>query len=229
MNNPDRLSEWWLTAEFACKIGRIVTFPLTRKSAVYSLTSSDSGERKWAFELIVDAYWAAICKYIRLKWNLAQCDAEDLTQSFFGLACEKNFFQDYDPGRARFRTYLRVCVDRFVMNEKKSASRIKRGGQTEHVTLDFEIAAEDECFERECMRSLFHLSVETLLQECDRLGKGTHFRLFERYDLEEIPCTYDQLAVEFGLSATDVTNYLAWVRRRFRQIVLELREQIDPS
>ena len=50
----------------------------------------------------------------------------------------------------------------------------------------------------------------------------------ERYDLDEQPCTYEQLADECGLSTTAVTNYLSWVRRRFRQIVLELREQVDP-
>jgi hypothetical protein len=37
--------------------------------------------------------------------------------------------------------------------------------------------------------------------------------------------SYKALAAEFGLSTTDVTNYLALGRREFRQIVLEkLRE-----
>jgi hypothetical protein len=207
----------------------IVTFPVTRRSAIYAITSSDAREREWAFGLIVDAYWTPVCKYIRLKWNIPSHDAEDLTQAFFALACEKHFFRDYDPVRARFRTYLRVCIDRFVMNEKKSSARIKRGGQAEHVALDSDIAVADEHFERECLRSLFQISVETLSRECERLGKDTHFRLFERYDLDETSCTYEGLARDFQLSITDVTNHLSWVRRRFRQIVLELREQIDPS
>jgi DNA-directed RNA polymerase specialized sigma24 family protein len=204
-----------------------VTFPVTRKSAVCAIASSDSGERKWAFDLIVSAYWKPVCKYIRLKWKYSEQDAEDVTQAFFAVACEKNFFHDYNSGRARFRTFLRVCIDRFVANEKKFSARIKRGGDVEHVALDFEIAADAEYFERECLRSIFDLSLQRMRQECDRLGKRRHFQLFERYDLDEQAWTYEQLAAEFELSATDVTNYLSWVRRRFRQIVLELREQID--
>src|SRR5262249_31891087 len=113
-------------------------------------------------------------------------------------------------------------------NEKKFSSRLKRGGQSEHVALDFDIAADTEYFDRECIRSVFNLAIEALSQECARLGKEKHFRLFERHDLNEAPSTYDQLAAEFALSTTDITNYLSWARRRFRQIVLDLREQVDP-
>ncbi|MGC1686418.1 MAG: hypothetical protein WA734_12415 [Candidatus Acidiferrales bacterium] len=37
--------------------------------------------------------------------------------------------------------------------------------------------------------------------------------------------SYEDLAREFGIAATDVTNYLAFARREFRRIVLaELRK-----
>ena len=37
--------------------------------------------------------------------------------------------------------------------------------------------------------------------------------------------TYEQVARQFGLKTSDVTNYLAYARREFRRIVLEqLRE-----
>jgi DNA-directed RNA polymerase specialized sigma24 family protein len=206
-----------------------VTFPITRKSAVFAIGSSNPTERQWAVDRIVEAYWKPVCTYVRLKWKVPEEDAQDLTQGFFAVACEKGFFAGYDPGRARFRTFLRVCVDRFIANENKAFHRIKRGGQAEHVALDFEIAASDsEQFELECQRSLFNIALDTLQRECDRLNKSQHFHLFERYDLDETPCTYDELAREAGVSTSDVTNYLAWVRRRFRQIVLELRDQIDP-
>jgi hypothetical protein len=35
------------------------------------------------------------------------------------------------------------------------------------------------------------------------------------------PPTYDGLAVEFGIPETQVTNYLAFARRRFRHHVIE--------
>jgi hypothetical protein len=56
------------------------------------------------------------------------------------------------------------------------------------------------------------------------LDKELHFKLFERYDLDSSDATvglsYAQLAQEFGLSETQVTNYLAFARRLFRQLVL---------
>lgn len=192
---------------------------------MYAASSTDSAERSWAVDLIVRAYWKPAHKYIRLKWHTSDEDAKDLTQAFFTRAFEKDFFKDYDPGRARFRTYLRTCIDHFVANEKKFAARAKRGGDAEHVSLDFDIA--EESFQREWMRQIFSMAVEMLEQECKASGKMTHFRLFERYDLEESPLTYDALAAGLGISTSDVTNYLAWTRRQFRRIVLDIRMEID--
>jgi hypothetical protein len=50
-----------------------------------------------------------------------------------------------------------------------------------------------------------------------------HFELFERCDLEDADPkpSYAQLALEFGLRSTDVTNYLAFARREFRRCVLD--------
>ncbi len=62
---------------------------------------------------------------------------------------------------------------------------------------------------------------------CESQGKEKAYQLFDKYDLEEERANagYSQLAQEFGMAVTDVTNALAWARRQFRQIALErLRE-----
>ena len=85
----------------------------------------------------------------------------------------------------------------------------------------------EDFFEREWARSVFSLSLERLRQECEQRGKQVHFRLLEFYDIEEAgkELTYEQVAQQFGLKTSDVTNYLAYARREFRRIVLEqLRE-----
>src|SRR5262249_29996666 len=148
-----------------------VIFPVTRKSAILAIRSSDSADREWAINRIADAYWKPIYKYIRLKWNTVDQDAEDLTQAFFAAACERSFFTGYDPARALFRTYLRICIDRFVLNERKFTSRLKRGGDSEHVPIEFDVVDEHDYFERECLRSVFNIATETLQRECQTLGK----------------------------------------------------------
>jgi RNA polymerase sigma factor (sigma-70 family) len=211
-------------------------FPLTRYSVLEAVASEDRSERERAFGALAQGYWKPIYKYLRVRWRAAKEEAEDLTQEFFTRALEKQFFDRYDPAVARFRTYLRTCVDRFVANQRRAAGRSKRGGDLKAVPFDFaavegELAQSgipesvdvEEYFQREWMRSFFEGTVDALRRRCEGLGKRAHFQLFERYDLEDGGArpTYGQLAAELGLPVTQVTNYLSWVRREFRRLALE--------
>jgi RNA polymerase sigma factor (sigma-70 family) len=221
-------------------------FPSTRWSAVRAARSSDPAERKRALETIIAAYWKPIYKYTRIRWGKSDEDAKDLTQEFFARLIEKEYLGDFDPSKARLRTFLRVCVDHFILNETKAAKRLKRGSAAEHISLDFALAESelarsnvslttsasperiDEYLEKEYLRSLFGLAVEDLRNFCESHGKKTHFRLFEIYDLEDAGPqrpSYAELAAQFKIAVTDVTNYLAFARREFRRVALvKLRE-----
>ena len=217
-------------------------FPATRWSAIVATRSNDPSERRHAFEAIVATYWKPVYKYIRMKWHMSNEDAKDLTQGFFTTAIEKEYLQGFDPTKARFRTFLRTCLDGFVANEEKAAHRIKRGGGAKILSLDFDSAENemkfaqiptndsmDDYFDKEWIRSLFSVAVEELRKVCETKNKSIYFSIFERYDLSEASSagklTYDDLASEFKLPTTKVTNYLAYARREFRRILLDkLRE-----
>jgi DNA-directed RNA polymerase specialized sigma24 family protein len=163
------------------------------------------------------------------------------SQAFFLRALEKSFFTGFDPAKARFRTYLRTCLDGFVSNARKAEARLKRGGHLTMVPLAFDEAEQelrkiavhpDEDFEalfqREWLRGLFAIAASRLRESCAACKRATRYALFERYDLadEERPPTYAELAHELGVSTSAVTNELAAARRDFRRFVLEtLREQ----
>jgi hypothetical protein len=88
----------------------------------------------------------------------------------------------------------------------------------------------EEYFEREWARSLFALAVERFREQCTARGKPLHFRLFEIYDLaDSVRPTYAQLASDFDLSVSDVTNYLASARREFRGLVLETLRDVTAT
>jgi RNA polymerase sigma factor (sigma-70 family) len=217
-------------------------FPITRLSAIVAASSTNQEERTRAFDVLVSAYWMPVYKYVRIKWNKSIEDAKDLTQGFFTEAMEKNFFARFDPSKAKFRTFLRACLDGFVANENKAASRLKRGGGVMILSLDFDSAeselrtskrpagnAIDDFFEKEWTRSLLSLAVESLEAEMLAAKKEAHFKIFQRYVLEEPDepnkVSYKDLAHEFDLPVTSVTNYLAAARREFRRILLDkLRE-----
>jgi RNA polymerase sigma factor (sigma-70 family) len=215
-----------------------VSFPPTRYSVVVAASSRDPDARRRAFAALVEAYWKPVYKFARLKWQASPDEAEDLTQGFFARAFEKDYFGPYDPAKARFRTFLRTCLDGFIANERKAAGRLKRGGAVQTVPLDFQTAEGElrqhdvavpadmeEYFEREWARSVFGLAVDRLRTHYAAAGREKYFRVFERYDLEATASgerlTYAELARELDLAATDVTNYLAAARRQFRAIVLE--------
>jgi RNA polymerase sigma factor (sigma-70 family) len=217
----------------------MVPFPATRPSVIRALNSGDRDTRDRARETLAATYWKPVYKYVRLRWNASREDAEDLTQDFFVQAFDRSTLERFDADRARFRTFVRTCVDGVVANSRRDAHRVKRGGAVTFVPMDFagaelELAGIappadaqlDEFFRREWVRSVFEQSVERLHGECNAEGRELHFELFMRYDVEPMDDgtrpTYARLARDVGLPETQVTNFLALARRRFRHHVLEV-------
>ena len=226
------------------KIGGAASFPLTRWSLIEATRSAQPEERRRALNTLIAVYWKPVYKYIRLRWRKENEEGKDLTQEFFSRLLEKDFLGGYDARRAKLRTFLRVCVDRFVANQEKAGRRLKRGGEVQFVALEFEAAdgelkqieipapgQMDEFFDREWARSVFALSLERLRKEMEESGKQTHSQLLELYDVEDggRDLTYGQVGQRFGLKRSDVTNYLAYARREFRRIVLEQLREMTAS
>jgi RNA polymerase sigma factor (sigma-70 family) len=225
-------------------------FPATRWSAVLAARSDDPAERSRALETIAGTYWKPIYNYLRIRWAKSNEDAKDLTQDFFAKLFEKEYLDGFDPSKARLRTFLRICADRFAANDAKASKRLKRGGGALHVSLDFDAAeaelertrlvlqtaaspdSSDDFLEKEFIRSLFGIAVDELRKYCESHGKQLHFRLFEIHDLASDGkrlASYADLAKEFKIAVTDVTNYLAFARREFRRIALERLRQMTAS
>ena len=220
-------------------------FPATRASLVRAAGSADGETRRQAFGALAEGYWRPVYKYLRWHWHADPAEAEDLTQGFFARAYEKRFFDRFDPGRARFRTFLRTCLDGYVANERQAATRLKRGGGAALLSLDVEGAerelagkalasAEDveAWFHREWVRTLFTRAVAALEDRCREQDRTAAFTVFRRYDLEgedgERP-TYEALGRELGLPVTQVTNHLSAMRRELRREVLEALRALTAS
>lgn len=225
-------------------------FPATPASAVLAVSSDDPVTRGRAFQTLVLAYWKPVYKTIRTRWRKDRDEAQDLTQAFFARAFEKDVFEQYDPARARFRTFLRSCLHNYLANEAAGAARLKRGGGTLLLSLDFEgaddelttsggpsglamhplAASPEEEFDRELARSLHELALADLRERLSGTGRARYWTVFERYELAagDRP-TYAALAAELGIAVTDVTNHLHFARRELRRILCDRLRRITAS
>ena len=211
-----------------------MAFPVTHRSVIDRIRSADAAVRRHAFGDLTAGYWRPSYLYLRLQWRLSPEEAEDAVQAFFTTAFEKRYVERYDPAKARFRTFLRTCLDRFVMNARKADRADKRGGAAERLSLDFpgaerQLAAHatapaadaEDLFQRETVRTLFARTVADLAERYREEDREIVFRVFERYDLsDDDGVTYDIVARELDLPVTQVTNFLFQARRRFRELVL---------
>lgn len=214
-------------------------FPTTQRSALFGLKSGDAMEKARSIDRVATAYWKPLYKYVRLRWKKTPPEAEELTQSFFLHAIDRRTFNAYEPAQARFRTFLRVCVDRFVVDAARHDAARKRGGGArlfDFQTAENELASEsrtasdpEKLFEVEWVRSIFESAVESLRVSCKDKGKEVHFRVFELLQLSDQRLSYAAVAAELGISVTDVTNRLSYARREFRAIVLDVLREVTAS
>ena len=215
-------------------------FPPTRHSIVTALAQGTTEDRTRAFDALARVYWLPIARYVERWWSTSRQDAEDLTQSFLAAAFEDGYFERFDPSRARFRTFVRVCVDRHVMKWLEREGRLKRGGDVRLVALDDlnQVAGEattdasEQIFRDEWIRQLFQLALARLEQTLVERGNPLCFEVFVAYDVAALASTdggaarptYQALAERFGIPRTQVTNFLNLARRLLREIVVsELR------
>jgi RNA polymerase sigma factor (sigma-70 family) len=220
-------------------------FPLTQHSQVLAARSPDPEVRARSLEALTLAYYRAVYKYVRIRWRRPDEDAREITHDFFATAYEKGTFARFDPDKARFRTYVRVCLDRFIAKRDRDQRALKRGGNAPKLSLDFdaverdieqpfhdEVTNPEAWFTAEWMRYLIASSVEALRERATAKGKSVHFAVFERLDLCADPDarpSYAEVAGELGISVTDVTNRLSWARRELRKTVIDKLAEITAT
>lgn len=213
----------------------VLRFPATRRSVLERIQTGDEDIRRAAFGDLAAGYWKPSYHYLRLHWRLTPEGAEDVVQAFFTTAFEKGYLEKYDPAKAKFRTFLRTCLDRYVQNQQQAERAGKRGGQATLLSLDFpgaehELAAYpalvvndvDRFFHDETIRALFARTVDAMRAAFAAEGKPIVFEAFTKHDLQPSTDTnYATVAADLRLTTAQVTNYLHLARRRFRELALE--------
>lgn len=177
-----------------------------------------------ALEKLCHAYWFPLYAFARRE-GCAPHEAQDLTQEFFSRLLAKNYLQMADPNRGRFRSFLLASFKHMMANERRDASRQKRGGGAKVFSLD-----EHEAEERYQVDHADYQTPEWLFER--RWAETTLTRVLDRLAAEYSGHTlrFDDLKV-FLIEASgsapfaDVATRLGVTESALKSIVHRMRRR----
>lgn len=207
------------------------SFYTTRWSTVLAAADRSSPESAEALATLCRVYWYPLYAFVRRRGYSAH-EAEDLTQEFFARLLEKDYLKGIGPEKGRFRSFLLVCMRRFLANEWDRSRAKKRDSGRAMISIDLREAENRYCgepadcmtgeriFERRWALALLEQAIGRLEDEFRRSKKT---RLFERLKVylvaEHRAPPYAQVAEELGMSEGAVKVAVHRLRQRFRRTV----------
>ncbi len=211
-----------------------VPFVTTRWSVVLA-AQAQSPEADKALEKLCRTYWAPIYSFVRRDGRGVE-DAQDLTQAFFARLLERRDFDSVRQEKGRLRSYLLVSLKHFLINERQSATSLKRGEGRTLIPLDEIIAHEqsdpeptdaltaDRIYERRWALTVLEQVLTRLEAEYRTSNNATLFERFKEL-LADDPGVGSQAKIgdELGMTENAVKQAYYRFRQRYREV---LREEI---
>lgn len=201
--------------------------------------ASNSSEAREALEALCQIYWKPVYAFIRRKGHDPD-KAQDLTQEYFARLIEKNYLEDADRTRGRFRSFLLVSVRNFLANQWDHERALKRGGNRRPVSIDGAEAEQwyalaiandvtpEALFERRWAVSLLERVLQRLRATYVEAGKEQQFVSLQGFLHRESGDGYEQLATQMNLSAGSLRMSVLRMRRRYRALLrAEIGQTVD--
>lgn len=215
-------------------------FATTRWSLVLQAKDRPSPDASEALADLCRAYWYPLYALIRRRSRDGH-EAQDLTQGFFTRLLEKDFLDDVDPARGRFRAFLLAAVKHFLSNEWDKDRAAKRGGGHRVLSLDVqsfdwdsgesrfqmepahELTAE-RFFERQWAVALLDRVLDRLRDEHDGAGTLVQFETLQPFlSVDRDSANYADAAVRLDMTESAVRVAAHRLRKRYRTL---LRDEI---
>jgi RNA polymerase sigma factor (sigma-70 family) len=208
-------------------------FVTTQWSVVLSTRNADPVQSSAALETLCQTYWYPLYAYVRRKGHNPH-DAQDLTQEFFARMLQKDQLVAVAREKGKFRTFLLVALNRFLINDWNRSQTQKRGGGCVHVPFQVDDAetrylaepadrlTAEKLYERRWALTLLERVLERLRQEFARDGKAALFEQLKgslMAEKGEIPNR--ETAAILGMNEGAVKVAIYRLRRRFRKLFHE--------
>jgi RNA polymerase sigma factor (sigma-70 family) len=206
-------------------------FVTTHWSVVLSAREKDSPRSAAALETLCRTYWYPLYAYLRRQGRPPH-DAQDLTQGFFARLLQKDYLKAAAREKGKFRTFLLVALKRFLANEWDREHALKRGGFTQVVSIDQEVAESrftaepshnvqpDVLFDRQWAMTLLERAMAQLQEEYVASGRAKLFEYLQScLAREESALPYAEIAARLNLTEAAVKMAVHRLRNRYREIL----------
>ena len=209
-------------------------FATTRWSVVLAAGASRTQRSDRALADLCADYWYPLYAYVRRRGHDPE-DARDLTQAFFAKLLEKNGLTSADPARGRFRSFLLTSMRNFLSSEWRRQAALKRGGEVELVSIDYDDAEHryrvepasaltpEAIYERRWALALLDRAVDDLRTRYADRDNAELFDLLKEYlgaDPGGVP--YGELSQRLNQSEAALRTALSRLRTRWRARLREL-------
>jgi RNA polymerase sigma-70 factor (ECF subfamily) len=211
-----------------CSAGAFVT---THWSVVLSAQEKDAARSAEALELLCRSYWYPLYAFVRRQGHSPH-DAQDLTQGFFARLLEKDYLKSAAQAKGKFRTFLLVALKRYLANEWDRQHAAKRGGFSQVISIDQELAEArfasepfdsvqpDLVFDRQWAIALLERTMKRLEQEYMSTGRSKLFETLRGLlTREDAASPYAELASRLNLTESAVKMAVYRLRGRYREIL----------
>jgi len=214
-------------------------FPPTRWSQVLlAATREATAERQGALADLCGSYWDPLYAFARHMGYSAD-DARDLTQGFFAVLLEKEYLQEADRKRGKFRSFLLAAFKHYIANENDRARARKRGGGQTPLAIEPHAAEEwyraepaddrtpEKIFELRWALTVLHRALARVRAEYAARGQREYFAHLEGVLMgEERAIPYGRIAAELGTSEGALRVAAHRLRQRFRA---QLRSEVGQT
>jgi DNA-directed RNA polymerase specialized sigma24 family protein len=210
-------------------------FTTTHWSVVLAARQPDTSGARQALERLCQTYWYPLYVFIR-RQGYSPMDAQDLTQAFFERVLARNYFDQANRDKGRFRAFLLAGLKHFLSDQRDHDRAAKRGGGVTALSLDAQTAEEryqlepldtmapDRLYERRWAFTVLGQARERLRQEFVGTGKGNLYEQLNALETgEERDCTYAEVGQRLGMSEDAIKSAVVRLRRRYGEL---LRQEI---
>jgi RNA polymerase sigma-70 factor (ECF subfamily) len=210
-------------------------FLTTHWSIIENVGMSDDDKNKALIGLLLSKYWKPVYCYLRRKGHNNE-QAKDLTQGFFHeVVLSRSLIQKADQSKGRFRSFLLIALNRYLITTKTGQDAQKRIPKTKIVSLDVtdlpelqqaasELTPEDS-FNYAWVSALLERILKEVEAKCHEDGKTVHWHIFHDRVLEPImektePPSMKEIRRKYAIeNEAKASNMMVTVKRRFQTVL----------